>query len=94
MISVVVKYFLNESGIQYFPAWYEEVYAEVSKQDGFIKINYEFDEKKVSPKITLYFESIEKLTAWSKTESHDLLKSKIEAHYLKDEENGIEEVSA
>lgn len=92
MLKITVKYFLNDQGLNYFKKWYREVSDITSKQDGFIKINDIFNLD--DPIINLYFENEEKLTAWTSTEIHDNLASKIEVYFLKPQEVIIEKVGS
>ena len=84
MLKLKIKYFLSPEGALSFPAWYDEVYQAVSRQDGFVKMRYEREGNNFV--VYLSFTKQEKLDLWASTDTHDELVAKIETHFMKPEE--------
>ena len=82
MVRLRIKYFLNTKGLECFEKWYQEVFNEVSKQDGFRDMKYEKDSENYI--VYLEFENQLKLNLWTEKPIHDELFSKIETYFYKD----------
>jgi len=79
---VTVKYFLTEDGKIYFKNWIEKVHSESLKQEGFISLDSQCDEKG-NPIASLRFLNENLLAAWSSTSQHDELVNDIEQYCIK-----------
>ena len=90
-LKIRVVYFLNEKGLTYFPAWFDEVLTASAKQDGFISLQYELEE--AHPVMTLCFESLEKLDLWRKQDLHTELLAKISGYWVNSPKVDVEENS-
>lgn len=77
MITVHVKYYLDDAGKDYFEkTWLPTVLAAIKEQPGFIsmdhKLAYKGPEEPVPcPYVKLEFATIEELTAWATTPIHE-----------------------
>lgn len=89
MLKLKVTYFLSPEGLSYFPTWYQEVFKETSKQEGFIEMKWE--NKGKNPVVYLDFTHQEKLDLWASTHTHDKLVAKIEPYFIRAEEVEIRE---
>lgn len=76
MLQIVVKYFLNEEGLNYFSDWFTEVKTISSQQDGFVDISYQLVGN--IPVVTLYFTNEAKLMKWASSALHNKLVAKLD----------------
>lgn len=71
MILVNVTHYLNEAGIEYFPAWFDHLKKCIQTKKGFIDIGYSIEKNSSVSKIILFFNSNENLNTWAKSKEHD-----------------------
>ncbi len=84
MIMAYVKYYLTDSGIDYFETkWFPELHAITVKQPGFISLAYN---KRKGDRIDLklQFENEERLDAWRAVPIHDKLIKDLDTHRSRD----------
>ena len=72
MITVYVKHYLTEEGIDYFKnTWFPSVLAHLSEQKGFLLLSYRGNQDCMD--ITLQFQDHETLNNWIAVPIHDEL---------------------
>lgn len=84
MVVVYVKNYLNNEGITFFSEWFKNIASILKKQDGFLSIGYWQDKQDIScMSLLLKFENEEKLTAWGRSNLHDVEVGKLDVYRTK-----------
>lgn len=90
MFKLKVTYYLNTSGIKYFPEWYSAVVGASAQQEGFRGLSYEpINDVFI---VYLYFQDEQTLDYWCAKDEHEVLTKLIEAYFVKSPE--VEEMTA
>ena len=85
MLIIHVKHYLNLSGCNLFDEWFENCFAYLSKQDGFVSLQRAFDDTETETvHIWLHFESREKMTVWGQSLEHAKLIAALDPYRIRD----------
>lgn len=86
MLTVYVKHYLTESGVQFFKTiWFPKVLSHISQQPGYISLAY--TQEPISRDclfLTLKFENQETLDRWIAVPIHDTLIDELDIHRSRD----------
>jgi antibiotic biosynthesis monooxygenase (ABM) superfamily enzyme len=80
MITVHVKFHLNEGGDVFFQSWIKEINNEIKKQQGYLDTGGEVQENSTIGYLFLQFDTEEHLNQWVATEVHDAFFAALTPH--------------
>ena len=83
MISVKVKHYLTEKGLDYFPIWFEHLFECISNQIGFVEIGYSINKNEQVCNILLLFDNNKNLNNWAMSSEHDEIVGKLNEYRTK-----------
>ncbi len=90
MLLIFVEHYLKEDGKSYFPGWINDIKKVLQNHEGFIDIKHIEDvEDSNRSLLFLYFQNLELLRKWAKSDDHEQALLKLQPYMLKKQKSQI-----